>query len=267
MNIIDFHTHPYLEQIENLCMYKEDFQLSPQEAQEDLRRAGINMICGSVLNQNPYCHGQGFAQLRELNEKALLIKKLYGDFYEPGFHIHPAFVKESLETLEFMHKNGHRLIGEVVPYMHGWKELGFDYGSRELWEILDLAGEYGMVFSYHTMSEWPEQMERMIAQHPKVTFVAAHPGEKEIFLRHLDHLQKYENAYLDLSGTGIFRYGVLYEGVGRVGAEKFLFGTDYPIGNPGMYVQAVWFEHISDESRELIFHQNASRLLGLQAED
>ena len=262
MKIIDFHTHPYLEQTENLCLYQEAFQLSPKEAKEDLEKAGIHKICGSVLTRKPYNHELGLSQILELNQKALLLKKFYGEFYEPGFHIHPAFIKESLETLEFMHKNGYKLIGEIVPYMQGWREANFDYGCKELRDILELAGEYNMVFSYHTMPQWQEQMQKMIAENPRVTFVAAHPGEKEVFMKHLECLSKYDNAYLDLSGTGMFRYGMLREGIRQVGDEKFLFGTDYPIVNPGMYVQAVYQEHISEESKENIFYKNAVRILG-----
>lgn len=121
-----------------------------------------------------------------------------------------------------------------------------------------------MVVSYHTMTEQQEQMEAMIAGNPGVTFVAAHPGEREYFLKHLQRLEKYENAYADLSGTGLFRYGLVREGIRRAGAERFLFGTDYPITNPGMYVHAVLGEHIGEEDRRLIFAGNAKRLLGLK---
>ena len=109
-------------------------------------------------------------------------------------------------------------------------------------------------------------MEAMIAENPAVTFVAAHPGEREHFLKHLQRLEKYENAYLDLSGTGLFRYGLVREGIRRAGAGKFLFGTDYPITNPGMYVHAVLGEHIGEEDRRLIFSGNAKRLLRLMPE-
>lgn len=261
MEIIDFHAHPYLTQTENTCMYKEEFTLSSDDAKEDLKRAGIHKICGSVIELAGFRKEEGFAQLNALNRKALVLRKLYGDFYEPGFHIHPAFVKESLETIEYMNKNGYRLIGELVPYMHGWKEYGMDFASSELQEILELAGEYHMIVSYHTMTEQQEQMEKMIANHPRVTFVAAHPGEKQGYIKHLERMEKYENAYLDLSGTGMFRYGMLRYGINKVGAERFLFGTDYPITNPGMYVQAVNFEHLSEKEREMIFHENAQRLL------
>lgn len=259
--IIDFHTHPYLNQAENYCFYKEGFQLSTEQAAEDLKQAGISKICGSVISTVPFDRSHGFEQIKELNDSALAIKELYGDFYEPGFHIHPAFVNESLEVIEFMHRNGYRLIGELVPYLHGWEEAGLNYASKELQEILALAGEYRMVLSYHTMVDQQTEMEQMIAQNPNVTFVAAHPGQKNNFVLHLERLKKYDNAYLDLSGTGLFRYGMLREGIRRVGDEKLLFGTDYPITNPGMYVQAVCFEHISEASREKIFYRNAERIL------
>ena len=260
--IIDFHTHPYLDQAENFCMYTDDFKLSPKEAEEDLRKAGITKICGSVIHRMDYDVSRGFEQIKELNDKALEAKEFYGDFYEPGFHIHPCCVKESLETIEFMHRNGYKLIGELVPYMQGWREMGMDFASKEMAEILALAGEYRMIVNYHTTANWWEQKEKMIAENPNVTFVSAHPGQKADFLKHLELLEKYDNLYLDISGTGLFRYGMLREGIRRVGAERFLFGTDYPITNPGMYVEAVKFEHITEADREMIFYKNAERLMG-----
>ena len=261
--IIDFHTHPYLLQEENFCHYSDDFKLSPEEEKAELERAGITKICGSVISKNGYEPELGFERIKALNDCALEVKALYGDFYEPGFQIHPAYVKESLEVIEFMHKNGYRLIGEVVPYFHGWGKHELNYGSKELREILELAGEYEMVFSFHTMISWKDEMEKMIAQNPKVKFVAAHPNQKSDYLLHLERMEKYENAYLDISGSGLERYGMLREGIRRVGDDRLLFGTDFPITNPGMYVQAVLFEHISEESKEKILYRNAEKLLGL----
>ncbi len=262
--IIDFHVHPYLTEEENLCMYREDFSLTAQEAVLDIKNAGISHICGSVLCKQKFEPHKGCEHLRELNREALKIRELYPDFYTPGFHIHPGYIKESLEEIEYMHARKVKLIGELVPYMHGWRESGYDYGCGELSELLDLAGKYGMIVSFHTMTEQQDEMERMIAAHPDVIFVAAHPGQKGDYLKHLERLLKYENAYLDISGTGLFRYGMLAAGVKRVGAEKILFGTDYPITNPSMYVQAVLGEHISEEDREKIFYRNAGRILEIE---
>lgn len=35
------------------------------------------------------------------------------------FHVHPAWVRESCDEIAYMHDRGVRLIGELVPYMHG----------------------------------------------------------------------------------------------------------------------------------------------------
>ena len=199
----------------------------------------------------------GFDSIRKLNRDALSLKEKWGEFYIPGVHVHPSFVRESCEELEHMSRQGVKLVGELVPYLHGWS----DYSSKALGEILDVIGQLKMVVSYHSMDD--EQMDIMIKNHPKVTFVAAHPGDRNTYGFHLERLKKYSNAYLDLSGTGLFRYGMLKHGVDIVGAEKFLFGTDYPITNPHMYVQAVEFEKIREEDKDLIFYKNAKRLLAL----
>ena len=167
----------------------------------------------------------------------------------------------AVEPIVRMHKAGVKLVGELVPYIHGWDRSGYDYGSRELTEILSLAGEYGMVVSYHTMPEWAPQMEKMVRSCPGVTLVAAHPGQKADYLLHVERMKKYTNLYLDISGTGLFRYGLLASAVKTVGSERILFGTDYPICNPRMYVQAVLGEHISQEEKENILFKNAKRVL------
>lgn len=68
---------------------------------------------------------------------------------------------------------------------------------------------------------------------------------------------------MDLSGTGLHRFGMLKLLVEQAGVEKLLLGTDYPICNPRMYVQAVYGEEISDEDRQMIFWRNAARILGM----
>ena len=261
--VLDFHTHPYTARAEYMGMYGEDFYLEPEQMPEDLANAGISVFCGSVIDSDHRGPVAGFDEIRRVNDSALKLWKKFGDAYVPGFHVHPAFLRESLEEVERMHKAGVKLVGELVPYLQGWDHTGHDYGSKEFTEILALAGEYGMVVSYHTMPEWAPQMEKMVSSNPGVTFVAAHPGQKADYLLHVERMKKYPNLYLDISGTGLFRYGLLASAVKTVGAGRILFGTDYPICNPRMYVQAVLGEHISQEEKEDILFSNAQRILGI----
>ena len=80
---------------------------------------------------------------------------------------------------------------------------------------------------------------------------------------HVERMKKFPNLNLDISGTGLFRYGLLAALAQTVGSDRVLFGTDYPICNPGMYVQAVLGEHIPDEDKEKILFGNARRILGI----
>lgn len=252
--IIDFHMHPGLESWQNMCAYGCVYEKSPEQLREEMKRTGISHICGSVIERQQ--RKADFAYLKNLNRDALKLRGIWGEFYTPGFHIHPEYVEESIEEIEFMHDNGVNLIGELVPYLHSWD--GFETDSMQ--KILDVAEKYHMVVSYHSADY---EVERMVSEHPGITFVAAHPGELPYVERHIERMKKYDNLYLDLSGTGLFRMGVLKYLVSQVGADRILFGTDYPICNPAMYVEAVKYEEITEKERSMILSSNAKRVLKL----
>jgi Tat protein secretion system quality control protein TatD with DNase activity len=69
-------------------------------------------------------------------------------------------------------------------------------------------------------------------------------------MRHIARAKMSENYYLDLSGTGLFRHGMLNRAVKEMGADHILFGTDYPICTPGMFVGGVLYDpFLSDEEK------------------
>lgn len=253
--VIDFHTHPFRTLGNCLNFYPEMTDLDAAGMRAQLEKAGIGKICGSVLEKGFVL--DGFDSIRRLNREALALWEQLGDFYVPGFHIHPAFPRESCEEIEYMHSRGVKLVGELVPYMHGWG----DFAEKNWMEIMDTAEQYGMVCSYHTPFAF--DMRHMVAEHPGITFVAAHPGDHDRVPEHIEMMKQFENYCLDLSGTGLFRFGVLKHLVGQIGADRILFGTDYPICNPRMYCQAVLGEEISEQARHKIFYANAVRILRL----
>ena len=253
-DIIDFHSHPFADASENICNYPEG-PSSASDFAACMDRAGISSFCGSVIRRLDAV--PTFEQLHELNLHALALADFYKGRYIPGVAIHPAYVKESCDELEYMKTQGVKLIGELVPYMMGWRE----YACQEALEIFGVAGELGMVVSMHPTTA--EDMEAVVKALPNTTFVFAHPGEKATYMAHLERMEKYPNAYLDLSGTGLFRYAMLAHGVNRVGAERFLFGTDFPVCNASMQVGGILSEYLRPADFELIFSGNARRLLRL----
>lgn len=153
---------------------------------------------------------------------------------------------------------GVHLIGELVPYGHGWR----DYSCENFDVILDCAKQHDMIVSFHSMGE--DAMDRMTEKHPDIVLIAAHPGEYREFMRHMQRMKKSDNYYLDLSGYGIFRHGMLRHAIDEFGPERFIYGSDFPTCNPAMYLGGVLLDPlITDAEKKLILADNAKRLLKL----
>ena len=251
--IIDFHAHPFLTEGGNFCQYRDGMKMGPAETLADMDDAGISVICGSTLSRDPMSDPDVMVRL---NREALRLRdEVFGDRYVPGIHVHPDYPELSIKEVEYFAAKGGRLIGELVPYMCGWAP---DI-SDGLSEILRAVARHGMIVSFHTYGL--DGMERIAEAHPDVQFVFAHPGDKDQVMRHVEIMKRLDNVSLDLSGTGIFRYGMIRFLIDQLGAERILFGTDYPLCNLKMYVGGVMGEHLTDRERELIFSGNAKRLL------
>lgn len=254
--VIDFHTHPFAEPFQNICAHKEHCDMGAAQTERDMRALGVSKICGSVLRNFGKVTPSCWDDVHQANVDALKLRDFYGDFYEPGIHVHPDYVAESCREIEDMAAQGVKLIGELVPYGQGWK----DYSCAGMDKILDCARAHNMIVSFHSMGE--DEMDRMVEKHRDVVFVAAHPGEYGEFKRHMERMKKSENYYLDLSGYGIFRHGMLRHSIDLFGPERFIYGSDFPTCNPAMYLGGVLLDFtITDAEKKLILAENAKRLL------
>lgn len=246
--IIDFHTHPFLDENDSICIYKRTTKTMP----DDLSLIGIDRFCGSVITYR----SSGIGNTRISNATALKLREKYGNRYIPGFMVHPNYPEESIEELKKAKANGIRLIGELVPYAYKWQ-----YDSEGFYTILDYTDNTDFIYSMHTTDI--EVMRKIAKEHKATRFVFAHPGEASRVEEHISVMLECDNVYLDISGTGLFRYGMLKHLVTKVGADRIIFGSDYPICNPNMYIAGVAFEQISDNEKEMIFSKNAKTLLGI----
>ena len=256
--IIDFHTHPFFHPYQNICSHKEYCDMSAEKSKSMFDALGVTKICGSVIAPVKDGDKAVWAKIKENNDAAIALRDFYDGFYIPGFHVHPDFIDESIEEIERMHKEGVNLIGELVPYHDGWT----DYSSDAFSTILAEAGKHNMIVSFHSMGE--DEMDEMVKAHKDIIFVAAHPGEYKAFMRHVERMKYSENYYLDLSGYGIFRHGMLRHAIDAFGVDRILFGSDFPTCNPAMYIGGVLLDElITDAEKEKIFSLNAKKLLNI----
>lgn len=174
-------------------------------------------------------------------------------------HIHPHFPQESCaEVARCCGQEGVRWIGELVGYMTGYAN---DYATEDALAIFHEAGKHKAVVNFHC--DDLDVIERLCRSVPEVNFVLAHPSaNRNDILKRAGLVALLPNLHLDISGSGIDRLGVLRKAIDLAGREKILFGTDFPINNPAVYVQGALFEQLVDEDSVALFSGNFRRLHG-----
>ena len=106
-------------------------------------------------------------------------------------------------------------------------------------------------------------VDSLAARHPNLTIIMAHPAWPWIQEQVAVALHK-SNVFIDLSGWAP-RYipkELISEASGRL-RKKILFGSDYPYISPVTWLEQFQELDIRDESRPLILHDNAARILNL----
>ena len=106
-------------------------------------------------------------------------------------------------------------------------------------------------------------VDSLAARHPDLTIIMAHPAWPWIQEQVAVALHK-SNVFIDLSGWAP-RYipkELISEAGGRL-RKKVLFGSDYPYISPVTWLEQFQELDIRDESRPLILHDNAARILNL----
>ena len=250
MRLFDFHLHPGYD------FHAE--ALSDTQFIQGLREFGTVRCAGSVI-----CKGDSNREIAEyaeilprLNDDALALHAAHSDFYLPGIHVHPDHAELSCREIERCAARGARLVGELVPYLMGWR----DYADKRLFEILDVAQSLSMVLCFHPSKD-VAAMEALLANFPKMPIVVAHLDGYGLYDFAIEMMQKYENVHFDISAHGASRAGMLEDAVARVGSERILYGTDYPGYSPKDFVDALLAAKLTDTARENIAYNNAARLL------
>jgi predicted TIM-barrel fold metal-dependent hydrolase len=124
--------------------------------------------------------------------------------------------------------------------------------------IIFHTGDYRYEYSH------PARLARVLEAFPRLTAVAAHFGGWSLFDLALEYL-KDRFCYFDVSSS------IPYLGKKRAaelihiyGAERFLFGSDYPMWDPRRCLEDFYALDLRDHERELILHQNAERILAIR---
>lgn len=109
----------------------------------------------------------------------------------------------------------------------------------------------------------PERLTNLIRQVPDLVVIAAHFGGWNAWDRSLAHPQP-ENVFYDTSSTTpMIPHDMVMRMFDKLGPERFLFGTDFPMWSPEEMVRQFLTYDLGDSLRERILYGNFMRLFGL----
>jgi uncharacterized protein len=171
--------------------------------------------------------------------------------------VNPLFIDEALREMEDCRKQlGMIWVGELCNYT-----VPYEYSIREFEQLVNQAVKLNMILDVHTELD---EMNYIIEKFPQATIVFPHFGDgrefNDIFKR-IDAVAKHPNTYLDTSGSGHDRVGMLEYALKTIGPDRVLFGSDFSINDPSTVIARVENALISEEQRQKILSGNLEALL------
>jgi uncharacterized protein len=171
--------------------------------------------------------------------------------------VNPLYIEESLREIEYCHNQlGFIWVGELCNYM-----VPYLYSIREFELLVEQVVKLNMVLALHTEQG---EMEYIAGKFPQATIAFAHFGddhEYEDIFKRIDVVARNPNFYLDTSGYGHDRVGVLEYAVETIGPDRVLFGSDFSINDPGTVIARIRNAFITPEQKQKIFSGNLQVLL------
>lgn len=189
-------------------------------------------------------------------EVARSVEKYKGRF-QGACVVNPQYIEESLREIEYCHDQlGFVWVGELCNYM-----VPYLYTISEFEKLVEQVVKLKMVLALHTEHG---EMEYVTRKFPEATIAFAHFGDDheydDIFKR-IDMVAANPNFYLDTSGYGHDRVGVLEYAVNTIGPDRVLFGSDFSINDPSTVIARIKNSFLTREQKQKIFSGNLQDLL------
>ena len=137
---------------------------------------------------------------------------------------------------------------KLILLTHASEPLGHDYAGKG--------------------SITPDVLYSFIANFPDLTIVCAHWGGGLPFYTLMPEVkQATKNVFFDTAASPFLYSPQIYCQVAQlVGADKILFGSDYPLLTQSRLLKEIMSVNLSEVTKNLILSGNARRLLGIERE-
>jgi predicted TIM-barrel fold metal-dependent hydrolase len=189
----------------------------------------------------------------------------------PFINVVPQADETALKEIERCVASGARGLGELRPTDQGYALA--DSAAAEL--LTEAARHYDLVMLFHVSEPvghtYPgktglslEEFYWFLVQHPDIPVVGAHWGGGLPFYALMPEVAALTNVYCDTAGSPYLYRSTIYEhGAKLVGAERILFGSDYPLITQVRARREVEETGLDEQAKALILGENARTLLKL----
>lgn len=223
----------------------------------------ISVVCGFAWSDADLCRRHSDYLLEEAAKP--------GGRLIPFATIQPT-AEDARDEFKRLASKGARGLGELRPASQGYSLI--DSGGADLlaWgaDAFDLTilfhSSEPVGHAYAGKAGLPvDQLYRFVSDFPGVTVIAAHWGGGLPFYALMPEVREsLAQTYFDTAATSfLYSPDVYARGVDLVGAERILFGSDFPLVSQERALQELRDAPIDDDSRRLIEGENAQRLLRL----
>jgi predicted TIM-barrel fold metal-dependent hydrolase len=220
-----------------------------------LDRTGVGR--GIINSQRCQHNGTPAEFIAGNREVARYVEKYKGRFLGACV-VNPLFIDEALKEMETCRKQfGFVWVGELCNYM----KPSYQYTIKDFELLVKQTVQLGMVLDVHTELE---EMEHIARSYPQATIVFPHFGddhEYDHIFKRIDLVAQNPNCYLDTSGYGHDRMGMLEYAVKNIGADRVLFGSDFSINDPGTVIARVHNAFLTEEQKRKILSGTVQQLL------
>ena len=189
--------------------------------------------------------------------------------------VQPNSYDAAIAEIERCAKEGVKGVGEMRPDM----QL-FDLRDEAVMEpLVETLKKYKLILLTHASEPvgheypgkggiTPDVLYPFIASFPDLTIVCAHWGGGLPFYALMPEVkQAMSNVFFDTAASPFLYNPQVYNQVIQlVGADKILFGSDYPLLEQSRLLKEIRSLDLPEETKNLILSGNARKLLGIKSE-
>ncbi len=147
---------------------------------------------------------------------------------------------------------------KLMPLRHGYEVDG-----RTAWKVMESASELGVPVSIHSGAQFclPWQIASLARLFPTVPVIMDHMGWRYYVDGAINVAREVPSIYLETALVSM--QGYVRMAVDKVGADRIIYGSDFPTGHPSAMIATIKAAKLSAHDEALVMGENLARILGL----